>query len=166
MRVTDTKPRSLGGAPARDGPAATILRPIGRFALHLAEMCMVMCAGAIVLSVLFFGAAGLLGYTDVPQTAPALSVLVIAVNLSLPMVAWMRFRGMQWRPTLEMAGSTMLVGLLLIAAYWAGLIAADSLMEIQTSLACPVMIAVMLPRFGLYSAGHSAGHTADHTPAA
>jgi hypothetical protein len=65
---------------------------------------------------------------------------------------------MQWRPTLEMAGSTMLVGLLLIAAYWAGLIPAGSLIEIQTSLACPVMIAVMLPRFGLYSAGHAAHH--------
>lgn len=158
MRDTATTPRSLGGAPARDGPVATVLRRVGRFALHLAEMCMVMCAGAITLSVVFFGAAALLGYSELPQTAPALSVFVIAVNLSLPMAAWMRFRGMQWRPTLEMAGSTMLVGLLLIAAYWAGRIPADSLIEIQTSLACPVMIAVMLPRFGLYSAGHTAHH--------
>jgi hypothetical protein len=55
---------------------------------------------------------------------------------------------------------------LLIAAYWAGLIAADSLIEIQTSLACPVMIVVMLPRFGLYSSSHSAGQTAEHAPAA
>jgi hypothetical protein len=98
---------------------------------------MVMCAGAVVLSVLFFGAAALLGYTDLPQRAPELSVFVIAVNLSLPMAAWMRFRGMQWQPTLEMAGSTMVVGLLLIAAYWAGFVAKDSLIEIQTGPGLP-----------------------------
>jgi hypothetical protein len=158
MRVVATKPGSLEGAPSREGPVTRILRPVGRFAVHLAEMCMVMCAGAVVLSVLFFGAAALLGYTDLPQRAPELSVFVIAVNLSLPMAAWMRFRGMQRQPTLEMAGSTMVVGLLLIAAYWAGLVARDSLIEIQTSLACPVMIAVMLVRFRLYSGSHAAHH--------
>ncbi|HEY3001770.1 MAG TPA: hypothetical protein VGJ44_05420, partial [Kribbellaceae bacterium] len=67
MRVVATKPGSLGGAPVREGSVARILRPVGRFAAHLAEMCMVMCAGAVVLSVLFFGAAALLGYTDLPQ---------------------------------------------------------------------------------------------------
>jgi hypothetical protein len=121
---------------------------------------MVMCAGGVVLSVLFFGTAALLGYDDLPRTAPELSVLAIAVNLSVPMLAWMRFRGMAWQPTLEMAGSTMVVGVLLIAAYWLDVVARDSLVEIQTSLACPVMIAVMLLRFRLYSAGHS-GHTAN-----
>jgi hypothetical protein len=126
--------------------------------MHLAEMCAVMCASAIVLSVGFFGGAALLGYTELPQQAPALSVFVIAVNLSLPMAVWMRYRGMQWRPTLEMAGSTMVVGLALIAAYWAGLVARDSLIEIQTSLACPVMVVAMLARFRLYSGSHTAHH--------
>ena len=112
---------------------------------------MVMCAGAVVLSVLFFGAAGLLGYSDLPQRAPVLSALVVAVNLSLPMAAWMRFRGMDWRPTLEMSGATMAVGLALIVGYWLDIVAASSLIEVQTSLACPVMIAVMLLRFRLYS---------------
>jgi hypothetical protein len=128
--------------------------------IHLVEMCMVMCAGAVVLSVLFFGAAGLLGYSNLPQQAPELSVLAIAVNLSLPMLAWMRFRGMDWRPTLEMSGSTMLVGLALIAAYWLDIVAKSSLIQVQTSLACPVMLAVMLLRFRLYS-----GHTRHHVHA-
>jgi hypothetical protein len=116
-----------------------------------------MCGGAVVLSVLFVGAAALLGLDDLPRTAPGVSVLVIAVNLSVPMLVWMRFRGMAWQLTLEMAGSTMVVGLLLIAGYWLDFVARDSLVEIQTSLACPVMIAAMLLRFRLYSAGHS-GH--------
>jgi hypothetical protein len=126
--------------------------------LHLLEMCMVMCAGAVILSVLFFGAAGLLGYSDLPQRAPVLSALVLALNLSLPMAAWMRFRGMAWRPTLEMSGSTMVVGLVLIAGYWLDIVPSSSLIEVQVSLACPVMIAVMLLRFRLYSShpGHGA----------
>jgi hypothetical protein len=113
---------------------------------------MVMCAGAAGLSLLFFGGASLLGYTDLLQTAPTLVVLVIALNLSVPMAAWMRYRGMAWQPTLEMSGSTMVVGLALIAAYWMDLIARTNLVEVQTSLACPVMLAAMLVRFPLYSA--------------
>jgi len=155
------------GAPVtRPVPEATVTRvsrAIGRFGFHLLEMCMVMCAGAFVLSVLFFGAAGLLGYTDLPQTAPELSVLVIALNLSVPMLVWMRHRGMAWQPTLEMAGSTVVVGLALVVAYRTGFVARDSLVDVQTSLACPVMVAVMLLRFRLYSAGH-AHHSPLHVP--
>jgi hypothetical protein len=127
--------------------------------MHFLEMCMVMCLGAISLSVLFFGAAALLGYADLPQRAPELTALVIAINLSVPMAAWMRFRGMEWRPTLEMSGSTMVAGLLLIAAYRLGIIAQSSLMELQTGIfACPLMLAVMLSRFRLYSTSHKRHH--------
>lgn len=125
--------------------------------MHLVEMCMVMCAGAVALSVAVFGGATLLGYDDLPRTAPELSVLIVAVNLSVPMLAWMRFRGMAWQPTLEMSGSTMVVGLLLIAGYWLDVLARNSLIELQTSLACPVMVVVMLLRYRLYSTSHS-GH--------
>lgn len=142
-----------------DRSASRVLRPVGRFALHLGEMCVVMCLGGIALSVAFFAGAGLLGYDNLPGTAPELSVLVIALNLSVPMLVWMRLRGMGWQDTLEMSGSTMVVGLMLIAAYWMGLVARGSLIEIQTSLACPVMLAVMLLRFPVYSAAH-AGHSA------
>lgn len=160
MRSLLIPPRPVERAAARDGPVAGFLRPVGRFVVHLLEMCMVMCVGAVVLSVAFFGAAALLGYSDLPQRAPALSALVVALNLSLPMAAWMRFRGMAWRPTLEMSGSTMLVGLLLIAGYWLGIVAESSLIEVQTSLACPVMLVVMLLRFPLYSS-----HTRRHAHA-
>jgi hypothetical protein len=137
---------------------AAVGRPIGRFVLHFAEMCMVMCASGIILSVAFFQGAVALGYTDLPRTAPELSVLVIAINLSVPMGAWMRYRGMGWRPTLEMTIPTMATGLLLIVAYWLDLLAASSLIGIETRLACPVMLVVMLLRFPLYSAPHSAHH--------
>lgn len=146
------------GAPTGQGgdrAVAPRLAPVGRFALHLAEMCVVMCVGGIALSAAFFVGAGFLGYDDLPRTAPELSVLVIALNLSVPMLVWMRLRGMAWQPTWEMCGSTMAIGLLLVAAYWMDLVARGSLIEIQTSLACPVMLVVMLLRFPVYSAAHA-----------
>ena len=161
MRKVVSVPNAHVGGPRI---VAHALRPVGRFGRHLLEMCLVMCGGGAVLSVLFFGAAGLLGYSDLPRTAPELSVLVIALNLSVPMLAWMRYRGMAWQPTLEMAGSSMVVGVALIAAYRMDLVDRGSLVEVQTSLACPVMLAVMLARFPLYSGNHS-GHSARSTVA-
>jgi len=82
--------RAPASESARAERVSHVLRPVGRFALHLFDMCVVMCAGAFVLSVLFFGAAALLGYTDLPETAPELSVFVIALNLSVPILVGLR----------------------------------------------------------------------------
>jgi hypothetical protein len=142
--------------PASGGSIVRFLRPTGRFLAHLAEMCVAMCVGAIVLSLIFFEGAALIGYANLPQQYPELATAVIALNLSLPMAAWMRFRGHEWRPTVEMSGATIVVGILLIVAFWVGIVPKGRLLETQISLACPVMIAVMLFRFNLYSgrAGH------------
>jgi deazaflavin-dependent oxidoreductase (nitroreductase family) len=136
------------------------LRRVLRFVLHVVEMCAAMCVGAIGLSVLFFGGAAMVGYTNLPERAPVLTVVVVAINLSLPMAAWMRFRGMAWRSTLELSGATILAGVGLLVGYWSGAIAQDSLLPLQTGLlACPLMVAIMLLRFPLYSSEHTAHST-------
>ncbi|PFG39167.1 hypothetical protein ATJ97_1662 [Georgenia soli] len=168
MRTTAAAHGPQVRAHDHDGTVRRVAAPVGRFLLHYAEMCVVMCVGAVALSVLFFQGAASLGRTNLPEQAPVLSVAVIAVNLSVPMAAWMRFRGMDWRPTLEMAGATLAVGLLLIVGYLTGAVPQASLIEVQTSLACPVMLAVMIPRFRLYSS-HGAHHRAGrvrHAPVA
>jgi len=126
--------------------------------LGLVAYGMVMCAGAIILSVGFFGSAALVGYPDLVRQAPEFSTLVLAINLTLPMVAWMRFRNHEWRPTLEMGGATMALGIALIAAGWLGIIPASDMFEWEKSLACPVMFIAMLFRLDLYTshAGHKA----------
>jgi hypothetical protein len=45
----------------------------------------------------------------------------------------------------------MIVGLATHRRLLADLVAKSSLIEVQTSLACPIMLAVMLLRFRLYS---------------
>jgi hypothetical protein len=157
-------PTQTGTAPTtRPGVVEGVARPLARFGLHFLEMCAVMCVGGIALSFLFFEGAVLLGFSDLPSTAPVLSVAVIATNLTAPMVAWMRYRHMEWRPTLEMAATTVVTGVALIVGYLTGLVEKSSLIDIQTSLACPLMLAVMVPRFHLYSSAH---HHAERVPEA
>jgi len=75
------------------------------------------------------------------SSRPRLALLVIAFNYALPMAAWMRFRGMAWRPTLEMSGVLGFCG-----------------------PACVVMVIVILFRLDLYTGrmGHHLGGQARH----
>ena len=48
-----------------------------------------------------------------------LSTAVLAFWLTMLMIAWMRFRGHAWRPTLEMASTSIVALPLLLAAFCA-----------------------------------------------
>src|SRR5512140_195499 len=74
------------------------------FARHFIEMCVAMCVGVALANVVI-GVADAITGRDLPEQLPALSLLVLAVFITLPMVAWMRFRGMAWRPILEMCAA-------------------------------------------------------------
>ncbi len=64
----------------------------GHFLRHLLEMCMSMCVGMAVLGVLYLWAA------------------------------WMRYRGMKWRPTVERSAAMFIEAILLIGVAWLGII--------------------------------------------
>jgi hypothetical protein len=106
-----------------------------------------------ILTFAFFGGTALLGYPDLFTQAPYLATLVLAINLSVAMVAWMRFRHHDWRPTLEMAGTSMATGIVLIALGSLGTIPVSEVFEWLTRLACPVMLIPMLLRLDLYTGG-------------
>jgi hypothetical protein len=76
---------------------------------------MACCVGGVILSDAFFGGAALIGYPDLVVQASVHSTLVLAIDVSIPMVAWMRFRHHEWRPTLEMGAATMELGIILVA---------------------------------------------------
>ena len=73
------------------------------------------------------------------------------------MVGWMCYRGMGWRPTLEMAGSSVASGFVLVLAYWLDFISASEVIPAVCGLACVAMLAVMLFRIPLYASSHG-GH--------
>ena len=136
-------------------PSGGFVRKVGHFLWHYVQMCLACCVGAIILSFAFFGGAALIGYPDLVGQAPVFSTLILAINVSVAMGAWMRFRHHEWQPTLEMAGAPMGLGIFLAAAGLLGLIPVSGLFELMTSLACPVMLVSMLFRVKLYAGGMS-----------
>jgi hypothetical protein len=131
----------------------------GYFLWHFLEMCVVMCAGAGILAVLARWIGSLIGYAEPIRRFPELSTMLLALWLSLLMLAWMRFRGHAWRPTLEMAGTSIVVLPLLISAAWLGIIAQSDLLKLECGLACVLMLVPMLLHLDHYT-GHHASHHA------
>jgi Ca2+/Na+ antiporter len=151
--TTDTEQASS----ARKVQTSGVVARIGYFLRHFLEMCMTMCIGGITLNVLFFWGAAWIGYPDLFERFPEVSLLVISMNLAVPMIAWMRFRGHEWRPTLEMASTSIILATLLIGASSLGIIPESSRLDLLKILACPVMLIPMLLRLDLYT-GHHASH--------
>jgi hypothetical protein len=157
-----------GGVPAppheRDQRNSSLMQT-WRFLAHFLEMCVVMClGGAVILNSLVFWAVGLMGYPDLRQRSPMLALLLIIFNLSWLMVAWMRIRGMAWRPTLEMGGTTLGLGIVLMALAVLGIVPRSSLVAWQSgfcALACVAMPIVMLFRLDLYT-GRTGHHHGAH----
>jgi hypothetical protein len=128
------------------------------FIRHNLEMCMAMCLGLAVLDALFLWSAALIGYSDPLRQIPELVTLVAALNMTAPMAAWMRFRGMEWRPIAEMSATMVAEAILLIGVAWLGIIPRSSLVNWLHALMMPVMLVPILYRLDLYTgrAGHHA----------
>src|SRR5215831_9382007 len=77
-----------------------------RFIRHYVEMVAAMFLGMFALGMpadwilRAFGASS-------GGHHPTRMLLTMAVTMTLPMVAWMRFRGHAWQPTAEMAASML-----------------------------------------------------------
>jgi hypothetical protein len=93
---------------------------LGRFVLHFLEMCMPMCIGWAVGDVIYFAIGEQLGSSEPFRDWPELSLAIVTINMTAPMAAWMRFRGMAWRPTAEMAAAMVVLALLILTAGWLG----------------------------------------------
>ena len=73
------------------------------FARHFLEMCVAMCLGLAVLDTVYVWLAAQFGVPDPYLRFPELSAAILAFNMSAPMMAWMRFRGMAWNLIAEMS---------------------------------------------------------------
>ena len=98
--------------------------PTATFIRHYIEMVVVMFAGMIVLGLPGEAALKAIGSgtSELRDDAPSVVFLGMAATMTVPMVAWMRYRGHRWQPTLEMAASMIIPTLVAIA-----LLAADVL---------------------------------------
>jgi hypothetical protein len=132
-----------------------------RFLRHALEMTVAMMVGMVVLGMAFrqlhialFGT----GFDDAWHEHTELAAFAMAFNMTLPMVAWMRYRGHSWERGGEMAAAMFLPALPLLALLWLGLMPAHWVLPLQMVLMLPSMILAMLYRVDEY-AGHA------HAPA-
>ena len=117
------------------------------FARHYLEMLAAMFAGMAVLG----GAAELL----LPAPGTAVELIGMAFAMTVPLVAWMRYRGHAWRPCTEMAASMVIptIGVLTLLATGA-MTDLGGLMALEHGVMLPAMLVAMLLRPREYS-GHA-----------
>lgn len=118
-----------------------------RFLRHYLEMVVVMFVGmALLLPPVEWA-------FNPDRTAPELAVM--ALTMTIPMVAWMRRRGHRWQPTLEMAASMIVPTLAALALLAAEIVTdAGALMSIEHTAMFTGMFLVMLARYEEYAHHH------------
>ena len=119
-----------------------------RFVRHYLEMLAAMALGMVVL-----GAASE-ALLDLPE-GTAVTLVEMAIWMTLPMVAWMRVRGHGWRTCNEMAAAMLIPTVSALALLAGGLVTDDdTLLILEHSAMPPSMLVAMLLRRDEYTRHH------------
>jgi hypothetical protein len=82
-------------------------------------------------------------------------LLGMAFTMTVPMVAWMRYRGHGWAPAADMTAAMFLPSFAAVGLLWAGLETdTDALLTIQHVAMGPAMLVAMLLRRHEYTGRH------------
>jgi hypothetical protein len=124
------------------------------FSRHVIEMAVAMMLGMCVLGMTFraihlavFGT----GFDAAWHEHTELAVFAMTFNMTLPMVAFMRYRGHGWERCGEMAAAMFVLAFALLVPFWLGALSADVVLPLEMALMLPAMIAVMAVRFDEYA---------------
>jgi hypothetical protein len=137
------------------------------FIRHYVEMLVAMFVGMFALGMPAVAGLGALGMSsaELRADAPALLLLGMGVTMTIPMVAWMRYRGHGWAASNEMAASMLIPTAGVIALLGAGLVTeSGTLLAIEHVVMLPSMLVAMLLRREEYT--HGGHHDRQPAPAA
>ena len=123
-------------APARPVPSRT--RTVLRFAGHYLEMVVAMMIGMVVLAPVW-----LLAWPGLADR-PDLETIVMAFDMTIAMAAWMRLRRHPWPHITRMCGAMDLGFVLVLPAYWLGVLSAEAMMSLGHVLMLVLMLVAML----------------------
>jgi len=126
-----------------------------RFLWHYVEMIIAMVVGMLVLGAARAGLFALLGVELSSATQPEIAALLMAFDMSVGMVVWMRFRGHGWPASLEMVAAMFAPVVLLAPFTLAGILSGHALMMTMHIAMLPLMLAVMLRRREEYTHTHT-----------
>jgi hypothetical protein len=85
---------------------------------HFWQMLASMAAGMIVTGAIFLSVVGLKTWDEVTTQYPTQSLVAMAVGMTVPMAAWMLYRGMGWRNTAEMSALMLLAVVPFLCLVW------------------------------------------------
>jgi len=127
---------------------------------HFVEMVLAMLVGMAVLGMAAAVICAALGHSGFLTHHAGIRSFVMALNMSIGMAAWMRYRGHGWAPIAEMVGAMFVPWAALIGPYLAGLISAGALLVGMHVLMFPAMVVAMLHRRDEYAHAHHHRHDA------
>jgi hypothetical protein len=120
------------------------------FLRHLIEMLIAMFAGMLVLggiTELVFAAAG----SSLSDAPGSVRVMLMGFDMTVPMVAWMSYRGHPRARNAEMAASMIVPTLAAAALAAVGVLSSAAALGVQHAVMIPAMLGVMLWRYDHYS---------------
>jgi hypothetical protein len=80
-----------------------------------------MVVGMVATAAIFLSIVGLRTWSEVTTRYPTQSLLAMAVGMTVPMVAWLLFRGIGWKNSSEMAGAMLLPAIPFLCLVWFGI---------------------------------------------
>jgi hypothetical protein len=126
----------------------------GRFIRHFGEMLLAMSVGMIVLgglAELGFVATG----SNLTDASGAVQASIMGFNMTVPMVAWMKYRGHDWARNAEMAASMVIPTLAAVTLAVTSAAGATGALTLQHGVMIPAMLGVMLWRYDHYAHEHA-----------
>lgn len=124
-----------------------------RFTRHYVEMVVAMLLGMMLLGPLESLLLAPVGWADL-RDQPEFDALIMATNMTVAMVAWMRFRGHSWAPCAEMAAVMYVSFLILFPPLWFGVLPPSGMLVGGHVLMFTAMIGAMLWRLEEYAGHH------------
>lgn len=107
-----------GGAPAADLSHRGLARRPSAFWRHFVQMLGVMVAGMLATGFIIVWVGGSPSWDAATIAYPTQCLLGMAVGMTVPMVAWMLYRGMGWRNSVEMAAVMVLPVIPFLCLVW------------------------------------------------
>lgn len=136
---------------ARPASAARRKVRIPPFWQHFLEMFAAMMIGMMIGRPVFLAITGLSSTSEAGRLYPWQSVLSMALSMTVPMVAWMLFRGHGRRNSAEMAAAMLVPAIPFIILCWAHVLLGGTANGIYMVLSTLAMLGLMAYRRAVYS---------------
>ena len=158
---------TVGAGPKRAAAGDGVAKLAGarHFFRHFGEMFLAMMVGMMLLGGLDSGILSAFGtsVSHVRDAAPEAFALVMALNMTIGMTVWMRYRRHSWAMCAEMGGAMFLPAIAGLILFWCSVIHTRSVGGVEMGAMVPAMLAVMLFRRTEYSqpvSSHARGRSA------